>query len=63
MPEVGGEAAIYVDPFSVESIKRGMSKAIKKEAFNYYREIGLVQAKKFDWQKSAEIIWGVIKGL
>lgn len=48
LPEVGGEAAIYVDPYSVESIKSGMLQAIDKEViaekFMFYEK----QIRKFD---------------
>lgn len=62
LPEVAGEAAIYVDPFSVESIKNGliqvdMSQTLRSSLI----EKGLQQAKKFSWDTSAEIIWEVIE--
>ena len=63
MPEVGGEAAIYVDPFSVSSIVEGMQKALNKEQFNIYREKGIEQAEKFSWDNSAEKIWGVLESV
>jgi glycosyltransferase involved in cell wall biosynthesis len=61
MPEVGGDAAIYVDPFSVPSITDGMLKALDKDNFNDYREKGIQQANKFSWDNSAEIIWKTIE--
>ena len=60
MPEVAGDAAIYVDPFSEDSIKEGLLKATSKDNFKIYREKSLVQAKRFDWNKSAEKVWSVI---
>ena len=57
MPEVGGDAVVYVDPFSIPSIKKGMIKVLDKEQFKDYREKGIEQAKKFSWDNSAEIIW------
>jgi glycosyltransferase involved in cell wall biosynthesis len=56
MPEVGGDAVIYVDPFSIDSIKDGLVKVTKKDSFEYYRELGLKQAELFSWDKSAEKI-------
>ena len=56
MPEVGGEAVIYVDPFSVDSIKDGLVKATQKGSFQYYRDLGLKQAELFSWDKSAQKI-------
>ena len=61
MPEVGGDAVVYIDPFSIDSIKKGMVEASNKENFIKYRNKGLVQAEKFSWEKSAKIIWGVIR--
>lgn len=56
MPEVGGKAVVYVDPFSVESIKDGLVKATQKGSFQYYRDLGLKQAELFSWDKSAQKI-------
>ena len=61
MPEVGGDAAIYVDPFSIESIKNGLVKALNEDGFSLLREKGLVQAKKFSWENSASKVWEVIQ--
>lgn len=54
LPEVAGEAAFYVDAYSVESIATGI-----REVFNNRKlqqelaEKGLIQASKFSWQKTA----------
>ncbi len=61
MPEVGGDAVVYIDPFSIDSIKKGMVEASNKENFIKYRNKGLIQAEKFSWEKSAKIIWDVIR--
>ena len=61
MPEVGGDAAIYVDPFSIASIQEGMKKALLKENFEKYSKKGIDQAGKFSWDKSSEIIWNVME--
>jgi len=57
LPEIAGEAAVYVDPIQVESIANGMLKAIvEKGSLNGKRriEIGLNQVKKFTWQNAAK---------
>lgn len=56
LPEVAGEAAILVDPHSVESIAKGISKVLLFGELNYQRMVqkGLEQAKKFTWQKTTE---------
>lgn len=61
IPEVGGDAVIYVDPFSVVSIKAGYLEALNEGVFNSYREKGLNQANKFNWNKSADEIWNVLE--
>ena len=55
MPEVGGKAAIYVDPNSTEQLTQAIIKVIKSTTLkNRLRSKGLIQAKKFDWLKTAE---------
>ncbi len=61
MPEVGGDAAIYVNPFSVSSIQKGLQKALVKDRFDSYSKLGIEQAKKFSWDKSSAIIWNAIE--
>jgi len=55
LPEVGGEAVVYVDPNDVDDIRRGIERV-----FNFSPEVrqeiitkGLAQAKKFSWEKTA----------
>lgn len=55
MPEVGGEAALYVNPESIEDIKQKLEKVLKDE--NIRKQMiqkGFSQAKKFSWQKCAK---------
>ena len=52
IPEVGGEAVVYVDPFNVKSISNGMSVAVKKR--DEYAKLGLIQAGNFSWDKAAD---------
>ena len=53
LPEVGGDAVIYTDPFSEESIKNGLIKATQKNSFENFRELGLKQSRFFSWDQSA----------
>lgn len=54
MPEVGGDAVLYVDPFSVEDIKKKLDDVINdEEVRKKIREKGFEQAKKFSWKKTA----------
>lgn len=50
LPEVGGEAAIYVNPLSVAEITQAMA-AVRK--LNLSGK-SLTQAKKFSWEKTAK---------
>jgi len=54
LPEVCGESAIYIDPYSVVSIARGIQEVIsapqKRDKLSL---AGLETAKKFTWHKSA----------
>lgn len=61
IPEVGGKAIIYVDPFSVDSIKTGLIEALDESNFSIYRQKGLIQAENFNWDISANKIWNVIE--
>ncbi len=62
IPEVGGEAVLYADPYSLESIIEGIEKL---DSDSHLRaelaEKGLEQAKKFNWDYTAEQVWKVIQ--
>lgn len=63
LPEVAGEAAIFVDPYSVESIARGISQVYDIDINQYIKlgEKSLAQAKKFSWKKTAQETVAVYK--
>jgi len=62
MPEVAGDAALLVDPFSVESIADAMIKIAADEGLRKSLiEKGNERAKDFSWQKSADRLWGSIE--
>ena len=56
IPEVVGEAGILVDPNSINSIADGIGKVLSapKEKYNNIVTLGLIQAKKFSWEKTAK---------
>jgi glycosyltransferase involved in cell wall biosynthesis len=62
MPEVTGDAARLVDPFSVDSISDGMLEVLKNKI---YREELIEKGKKrrdfFSWDKTAELTWKSIE--
>ena len=52
MPEILGDAAILVNPFSVDSIAEGIRKALAdKDDTNKMIKRGLLRAKDFSWEK------------
>ncbi len=58
MPEVAGDAALLVDPTSVDDIADKMHLIYKDEALrNKLIANAGPQAKKFDWGRSAEQLW------
>ena len=52
--EVAGEAAILIDPYSVNSISQGMKKlATDKQKRSTLIRLGLLRAKRYSWGKTA----------
>jgi len=51
MPEVAGDAAALIDPYSVIDIVRGISQVRLDRA--KYRALGLVRAQEYSWDKTA----------
>ena len=57
-PEVAGDAALLVDPFSPEDIANALIKmATDKELRNKLIEKGNNRKKEFHWQKTADNLW------
>ena len=61
IPEVGGDSVIYVDPFSPDSISKGMDRALN-ERLDFSKK-GLIQSKKFSWESSATKVKYLIENL
>jgi glycosyltransferase involved in cell wall biosynthesis len=58
MPEVAGDAAILVDPFSVKSICEGMVKIASDPSLSLdLNERARERRKAFNWQKTAGLLW------
>ena len=55
LPEVGGDAGVYVNPDSSESIAEGLNKVLSMDNIEYNKLVtkGLEQVKKFSWEKTA----------
>lgn len=63
LPEVAGDAALYVDPYSVDSIAQGLKTIDSDEALRTFLiEKGRIRSQEFSWDKTASVIWEVIKG-
>jgi len=61
MPEVAGDAAILVDPFSIENIAEAMIKINSDTDFrNLLIEKGFLQKDKFSWDITADKLWKTI---
>jgi glycosyltransferase involved in cell wall biosynthesis len=65
LPEVVGDAGIYIDPKSVEDISMGIRKVLnlKKRGYNKLVEKTLKQAENFDWEKTAKETMKVLEKL
>jgi len=55
MPEVGGNAAVYVNPYSVENISKAICDTVSNNTRNAeLSSKGLQRAKEFSWNRSAK---------
>jgi glycosyltransferase involved in cell wall biosynthesis len=55
MPEVCGEAALYIDPFSIKSIAEGITELLCNRRLRETLVLrGLERVKHFTWKKSAQ---------
>lgn len=62
LPEVGGEAVLYVDPQNTQEIKERMKLLIQnKELRESLKQKALKQAQKFSWKKTADQTFKVIE--
>ena len=62
LPEVGGDAAVYVgDPRDAEELAAAIDRALSDRL--RLREMGIAQASKFTWDRTAAGVAGVIREL
>ncbi len=61
MPEVGGDAVVYCDPFSVESIRDGILEIMNDKRRGELIEKNRIQRTLFSWEKSADLLWQSIE--
>ena len=58
MPEVGGDAALLVDPKDVQDIANKMELLYKDETLrSKLIEAAKTQSQKFNWDKTASVLW------
>ena len=64
LPEVGGNSAQYFDPLEIESISASMCEvANNDELRELMRANGLMQVKKFSWDKTAALVSNALADL
>jgi len=57
LPEIGADAAFYVDPYDVNSIARGMGSVLKNpQMAEELKQKGFENAKRFSWAASARLL-------
>ena len=61
MPEVAGNAAFLVDPFSVNSISNSMEELLDKEKYEKFVQLGKKRVLYFSWDNTAKIVWRCIE--
>ncbi|WP_350304135.1 glycosyltransferase family 4 protein [Photorhabdus viridis] len=62
LPEVAGDAALLVDPYSVDDIAHGINQlVINKDLRTMLVERGITRAKMFTWDKVAERVQQVLE--
>jgi glycosyltransferase involved in cell wall biosynthesis len=62
LPEVGGDAVLYVNPGDVQEIASAMKKVAEEPNLRAAMiDRGLVQCKKFSWDQTAEKLWNCVQ--
>jgi glycosyltransferase involved in cell wall biosynthesis len=61
LPEAGGKAAYYIDPYDPEEISDAMTKILTDQTqANKMSALGLTQSSEFSWHKAAKAIYDII---
>jgi glycosyltransferase involved in cell wall biosynthesis len=62
MPEIAGDAALYIEPDSPESIAEAMQKIATNEDLRQELIIkGRIRKELFSWQRSADLLWKCVE--
>lgn len=59
LPEVAGEAGIFINPTNIQSIREGIETALANR--QKFAQLGLKRVKSFSWTKSASEILAVLE--
>ena len=57
MPEVGGDAVLYIDPSDIDDIAHAISRLRDKTLRQEFIEKGQLQRQKFSWKITANLLW------
>ncbi|MFQ3628151.1 MAG: glycosyltransferase family 1 protein, partial [Cyanobacteriota bacterium] len=57
IPEVGGDAVLYVDPDSPDAVRKALAQVQQPDVRQRLITAGLAQSKLFTWERSAETVW------
>lgn len=57
MPEVGGDAVLYIDPSSADSIAHAIKQLENPKVKEVLIQKGRVQREKFSWEKTSNLLW------
>lgn len=63
LPEVVGDCGISVDPYNVQEIADALIRMTDKKFCEEQRKAGIERAKAFSWEKSAELLKGLLEEL
>jgi glycosyltransferase involved in cell wall biosynthesis len=64
MPEIAGDAALLVDPQSVEAIREAIERVVEDDGLvQQLRQKGLARARQFSWDGCAQRTWDLYREL
>lgn len=61
MPEVGGDAVLYIDPQNVDNIAQAIIRMQDKATQQEYIKKGRFQRTKYSWDITTNLLWGSIE--
>jgi glycosyltransferase involved in cell wall biosynthesis len=64
LPEVAGDAAVLVDPTSVDQIAEAMGRINRDSSLRKsLRSKGLIQAKRYSWESTIARVQGILENV